>query len=233
MKKTTLFLSLFLSAHFLFAQGWTVSGTNIYVPNSQNVGIGTSTPATKVTVNGGLRIDDGATFTGAVNSTITTTPWLSFGPPNSGEGIGSPRTTDAVNQWGLNFYTGYAMRLCLTNTGSVLINKATQTNTAYKLDVAGIIRGDKVVVNSTGADFVFDSTYQLPSLRIVEAFIKKNHHLPGIDSAGLMQKNGLDIGDNQTLLLQKVEELTLYLLEIKKENEDLKKRLGELENTIK
>lgn len=235
MKKTTLFLSFFLGSHFLFAQGWTVSGTNIYSSTDTlaRVGVGVLSPATKLTVNGGIRLDDAGLFNGLIsNVSPYTKPWLSFGLSNSGEGIGSERAAGSSNQYGLDFFTGYGARMCITNAGNVIIGARTQINTTYKLEVNGTIRSMKVVVNTTGADFVFDSTYKLSPLHDVESFIKKNHHLPGIDSAGLMQKNGLDIGDNQTLLLQKVEELTLYLLEIKKENEDLKKRLGELEKTI-
>jgi hypothetical protein len=102
-------------------------------------------------------------------------------------------------------------------TGNVLIGKNTQTNTGYILDVNGNVRANKVVVNSTGADFVFESGYQLPSLQSVEQFIKANHHLPGIAPAKEMQQDGMDVGDNQTKLLQKIEELTLYIIEQQKQ----------------
>lgn len=87
--------------------------------------------------------------------------------------------------------------------GNVLIGKATQTNPAYKLDVNGNIRANKVVVNTTGADYVLDS---------LDGYIRKYHHLPGVLPAGQMQREGLDVGDNQAILLQKIEELTLYVI---------------------
>jgi hypothetical protein len=104
---------------------------------------------------------------------------------------------------------------------NVLIGKTTQNNAAYKLDVAGKIRADEIIVNTTGADFVFDSTYKLRTLPELETFIKQNKHLPEIAPAKEMQENGVSAGEMQAKLLQKIEELTLYVIELKKENEEL------------
>ncbi len=97
--------------------------------------------------------------------------------------------------------------------GNFLIGKTSQTNTSYKLDVAGKIRADEIVVNTTGADFVFEPTYKLRSLSELETFIRTNKHLPDIAPAKEMQENGVSAGEMQTKLLQKVEELTLYVIE--------------------
>ncbi|GAA4316424.1 hypothetical protein [Compostibacter hankyongensis] len=105
-------------------------------------------------------------------------------------------------------------RFVLQDTlGNVLIGKTSQTNTSYKLDVNGNVRANKVVVNTTGADFVFDSAYHLPELSKVEDYIQKHRHLPDITPAYKMQAEGLDLGDNQVKLLQKIEELTLYTID--------------------
>lgn len=101
--------------------------------------------------------------------------------------------------------------------GNVLIGKTSQTNTGYILDVAGNVRVNQIVVNTTGADFVFSPSYRLHSLSFLKKYIDQNHHLPEIPSAKQMQAKGLNVGDNQVRLLQKVEELTLYLIE--KDNE--------------
>jgi hypothetical protein len=101
--------------------------------------------------------------------------------------------------------------------GNVLIGKTSQQNSSYVLDVNGDARANKVVVNTTGADFVFDSAYQLPKVDSLNAFIEKYHHLPEIQSAQEMQKQGLDVGANQMKLLQKIEELTLYIIDLRKE----------------
>ena len=84
--------------------------------------------------------------------------------------------------------TANSALLRMNATGAVLIGKQTSQNPAYKLDVAGSGRFNQVVVNSTGADFVFDSTYRLASLEEVERFIRTNHHLADIPAAHEIQK---------------------------------------------
>jgi hypothetical protein len=95
---------------------------------------------------------------------------------------------------------------------------------SYKLNVWGKIRAHEIVVNTTGADFVFDSTYNLRSLPELETFIKQNKHLPEIVPAKEMQENGVSAGEMQAKLLQKQEETALYLIELSKQIEDLKKQ---------
>jgi len=119
----------------------------------------------------------------------------------------------AVGNLDIYDQTAGAYRLTINSSGNVLIGQATQVNTAYKLDVAGPVRANEIVVNTSGADFVFEPTYKLPSISSLERYIKDNHHLPEIPSAKQMQQDGLSVGENQVKLLQKVEELTLYLIE--------------------
>jgi hypothetical protein len=111
--------------------------------------------------------------------------------------------------------------------GNVLIGKTSQTNTSYKLDINGNARANKIVVNTTGADYVFDSAYHLLPLDSVNTFIQQYHHLPGIASANEMKKEGLDVGNNQMKLLQKIEELTLIVIEQNKRIEKLEKAIEE------
>ncbi len=68
-------------------------------------------------------------------------------------------------------------------------------------------------------------TYKLPTLKEVEEFIKKNKHLPGIVSAKDVENDGLDVGENQAALLKKIEELTLYMIEMKKQLETQQKQI--------
>ncbi|MBN8838553.1 MAG: hypothetical protein J0I09_14930 [Sphingobacteriia bacterium] len=114
-------------------------------------------------------------------------------------------------------------RMRLNGNGNLLLGKTSQTNTNYKLDVAGNIRADKLVVNTTGADYVFKDNYRLKPLNELETYIKQHKHLPGIVSASEMQGEGVSVGDLQTKLLEKIEELTLYMIELKKENALIKK----------
>ena len=71
----------------------------------------------------------------------------------------------------------------------------------------------KVALVIPWADYVFDPTYKLPALSDLIAYIRKNHHLPDVPSAAEVEKNGIDLGEMNTVLVQKVEELTLYLIE--------------------
>jgi hypothetical protein len=79
------------------------------------------------------------------------------------------------------------------------------------------------------SDFVFADDYSLMPLEEVEKHIQQNRHLPDIPSEEEVLENGLNLGDMQARLLQKVEELTLYMIQLKKENEVLKKRISMLE----
>ena len=119
-----------------------------------------------------------------------------------------------------------------SSNGNLLIGKTSQTNSAYILDINGSIRVNELVVNTTGADFVFDSTYKLFSLHNLNTFIKKHHHLPGIRTATQMQLNGISVGENQTKLLQKIEELTLYLIEQNKKQEAQQRKIENLNNKL-
>lgn len=92
----------------------------------------------------------------------------------------------------------------------------------YRLSVDGAVRAHRVKVYTTWADFVFENNYKLPTLMEVEKHIKQNGHLKDIPSAKQVEENGIELGEMNKLLLQKVEELTLYLIEMDKEIKDLK-----------
>jgi hypothetical protein len=125
-----------------------------------------------------------------------------------------------------------------TNTGSVYIGMtATEapvaSNDAYKLYVKKGIRTEKLKVDhSAWPDFVFDKEYQLPSLIEVEQFIKNNKHLEGIKSAEEVKKDGVDVGDNQAAMLQKIEELTLYIIEQNKKIIEQGRQLTNLQQQV-
>lgn len=107
-----------------------------------------------------------------------------------------------------------------SNNGNVGIG--TTNPGIYKLNVNGNIRANEIVVNTEGADFVFAPDYNLLSLPEVEKFIKENKHLPDLASSTEMKEKGMNVSEMQTKLLQKIEELTLYVIEQKKEIESLK-----------
>jgi hypothetical protein len=107
-------------------------------------------------------------------------------------------------------------------------------NPTSKLTVAGNISSREVKVTvDAGADFVFKKDYNLPSLSSLDTFIKENKHLPEMASAKEMQANGINLSEMNIKLLQKVEEMTLYMIEMKKDNEKLKINQAVLEKRLK
>lgn len=108
------------------------------------------------------------------------------------------------------FFAGGAERLRIQPDGAVGIGKVAS---GCKLDVAGTIRANEIIVSTEGADFVFNESYRLRSLREVENHIRERGHLPDVPSASQMRDEGVGVSELQTKLLQKVEELTLYAIE--------------------
>ncbi len=99
-------------------------------------------------------------------------------------------------------------------------------NPKDRLEVNGQIHARSVKIDvKDWADFVFKEGYDLPRLREIEAYIKKEGHLPNIPSTQDATKNGVQVGEMQKLLLQKVEELTLYLIQQDKEIKALKEEI--------
>jgi hypothetical protein len=125
-------------------------------------------------------------------------------------------------------------RINVNELGNVGIGVSTVPNN-YKLAVAGAIIATKVTVKlqANWPDYVFNKNYELPSLQSVESFIKTNNHLPGVPSADKVKKEGIDLGDNQTILLKKVEELTLYIIDQDKKIVKLQAEKDELKNMQK
>jgi hypothetical protein len=109
------------------------------------------------------------------------------------------------------------------------IGIGTTDTRGYKFAVAGNAIFTKVVVKALPwPDYVFHSTYRLRPLSEVEEYINQYHHLPEVPTAEEVEKNGLDVGDNQATLLKKIEELTLYVIEQQKEIKALKKDMEQL-----
>ncbi|QEH42874.1 hypothetical protein [Chitinophaga sp. XS-30] len=100
------------------------------------------------------------------------------------------------------------------------------TNPQSQLAVNGEITAKKVRITQAGwADFVFEPDYRLPAISEVNDYIKKHRHLPGIPSSAEVGEEGFDVGVMNQKLLQKVEELILYIIQLKGEMEELKAHL--------
>ncbi|RBL91766.1 hypothetical protein [Chitinophaga flava] len=105
-----------------------------------------------------------------------------------------------------------------------------------KLAVNGTMLAQKVVVKniSNWPDYVFGDQYHLPSLQSLEKFILENKHLPNIPAATVVEKEGIDLGEMNRKLLEKVEELTLYIIQQQKQMDKLGAKVAQLEaNSIK
>jgi len=189
------------------------------VENNGNLGIGTLTPAEKI----------------VLYNTDTTQAFIQYG--NSKNAIGANRgfvtgvsSIGAGMVWQrealpITFGTTNLERMRILANGNVGIGTVSPD---YKLDVVGNIRAYSVQISTAKtADFVFDEDYQLRPLSEVENYIAANKHLPEIAPAAEMKEKGIDMGDMQIKLLQKVEELTLYVIQQQKEIEELKSLLKE------
>jgi len=173
--------------------------------------------------------------------------YLTFGfTPATGAGTGAPdpltiqQSSLSVGINNNNPLAKLHIKGAGTSTGStVLVNNSAGTELFRILDngnigigitlpqttlaVAGIISSKKVKVTQIGwPDFVFRPSYRLPDLTQLEKYILLHQHLPGIAPADKVEKEGLDLGDNQAAMLQKIEELTLYVIRQNKEIEALK-----------
>ncbi len=131
---------------------------------------------------------------------------------------------------GLNFWKPFGSttglvnyNLFLANNGNVSIG--TNDSKGYKFAVNGDMIAERVVVklNADWPDYVFTKNYGLMSLEEVEFYINENSHLPNVPSAEEVKESGIDLGTMDAKLLQKIEELTLYVIALKKELDALKK----------
>ena len=108
-----------------------------------------------------------------------------------------------------------------TNFSDLLLNPlggnvgiGTTAVSGAKLSVEGIIRARRVLVNNTWADYVFETNYQLMPLADLETYITTKKHLPNVPTAQQVEKDGVDLGEINKILVEKVEELTLYIINI-------------------
>ncbi|KAB5483643.1 hypothetical protein [Flagellimonas hadalis] len=109
----------------------------------------------------------------------------------------------------------------------------TTTFGSHKLAVEGSIGAREIKVEASGwSDFVFAKDYEIPTLEELEAYILQNQHLPDIPNETEIIENGVNLGEMNAKLLQKIEELTLYLIEQNKQNKAQQKKIEQLEQKV-
>ncbi|WP_422080554.1 hypothetical protein [Ulvibacterium sp.] len=233
---------------------WSTSGNDIHY-NDGNVGIGTTSPTAKLEVNGSsmklggfhtqttLRIeatDESGAPAKAVGIELhgyegrskgiyitdkdTDHQWF-IGEGYNYQGIGIGYSTSDQMEYGTNtkFFIG--------TTGNVGIG--TMDPDMYKLAVKGKIRAEEIKVETGWADYVFTEGYDLPTLEEVEKHIQEKGHLINIPSASEVEANGIELGNMDRLLLEKIEELTLYILQQERQQKRLEQRTYQLEKQIR
>lgn len=221
---------LFSIPSALFAQ-WL--GTNPVYFNAGNVGIGTATPAAKLSF---VNVDASTLAEG-----IT---WHNPSPLSYGiHRTAGSWTTPNYQQMRISWETGiildpgsaYGKSYVEINRGGLRVTTGnvgigTLNTGSFKLAVEGKIGAREVNVTTTTAwpDYVFEKDYSLPSLEEIKTYVSINKHLPEVPSAKDVETNGVNLGEMNALLLKKIEELTLYMIEVKQENEILKKEVAKI-----
>jgi hypothetical protein len=203
---------------------WTGSVDWAMVINgSRNVGIGTTSPTTRLQVQG----QGGHQSDIVVNGRIKSGDATNQGGLIAGNSVFMGQAPYDPN--GFTVWTNGDYRMVINSTGNVGIGTHYPGN--FKLAVEGVVGAREIKVQNTAwADHVFDSAYQLMPLDSVAAHIRAKGHLPGLPSqAEVEAAGGVPLGQTQVKLLEKIEELTLYLLELKKQNAVLQRRVDILE----
>lgn len=201
---------------------WSGDQERLFISSSGDIAIGSNQPTSKLDVRGTI-------------SAIQ----------NQGNQVSIQTST---NRWDLDVDESFANNFRLRNitngtvpfmvTTSGIVGIGTvNPDPNHKLSVNGSIRSKEVRVEANWPDFVFYDNYKLRTLEEVEQHIKEKGHLPEIPSEAEVTENGINVGEMNAKLLQKIEELTLYMIDmnkqvrqLKSENQELKQKVNRLEN---
>jgi hypothetical protein len=127
-------------------------------------------------------------------------------------------------------WTNHIMRIVANGAAAINIDPAGNVAIGtpdplpgYKLSVNGNMKSRELVIETVGwPDYVFNTDYKLSTLNDLEKYIQQHKHLPNIPAAAEIEEHGLPVGDIQKKMMEKIEELTLYIIELNKEIQLLK-----------
>lgn len=220
-------LLLGCSQNQLYAQ-WTSSSGGISY-SSGNVGIGTNTPNAKLDVFPGGD-NTNLKFEGATGKLVIW-PYYNYNGNNYGALLDSINA--AESSYMPMALIGSTLNLN-TNGGSINLNGGNvgigTTNPQHLLSVSGTIQAKEVIVNTGWSDYVFAPTYHLRSLESTAAYVKEHRHLPDMPSEAEVKEKGVSVGEVESKLLAKVEELTLQMIKLNETNKQLADRLAQMED---
>lgn len=202
-----------------------VNGTNIYNNSTGNVGIGTINPVVPLHVS--------SVMTSGVISELSR---LEIRGKNDNELREEGRAisfytpvSPASDVLGLKYNGSISDKIVKSASGNVGIGTSdganwNLANSSYKLAVGGSIIASSLNIKtvSSWSDYVFKEKYHLLPLGTVKKFIEKYQHLPDVPAETEVKESGINVGEMNAILLRKIEELTLYLIEKDKEIKDLR-----------
>jgi len=214
-----------------FFNRWNIDETKvIFDLSSGKIGIGTNSPGDQLEVLMSSQTNGDGISIKAINSSgAGSQPGIAFKDIN-GNRIASVNTDHDSKD--LRFLTnGIAEAMRINSEGKVGIGTI---NPDAELTVKGSIHAEEVKVdlNIPAPDYVFESDYELRTLKETKEYIAKNKHLPEIPSAVEISENGINLGDMNMRLLKKIEELTLYQIELLEQQEVQNTRMAKLEKKL-
>lgn len=201
---------------------WQNGENKIFSPCPEvNVGIGTSTPSRKLEVIGiakaiSLELGNPSASSALINGFRQTNQYdrllrLGTNPPNGSEKLV------------MELFTNGELTLYHDGLGSPFTVFDENQFKLLQLEGTGLLRARKIRIDlETWADYVFEPHYQLMPLNELKTYVAAEKHLPGVPTAAEVEEEGIDLGEMNQVLLEKIEELTLYVIELNEEVEKLK-----------